>query len=107
MTILLRHHVDNALFPSVIMLLQPSDLRCGIKSKRVLALDKSKHRLTEGPYVVSKSTGHVFPVFRILDDTHKAFVSGIIQKTASSSISQELTVRCPLATISLFRLTED
>ncbi|KAK5194536.1 hypothetical protein LTR92_005779 [Exophiala xenobiotica] len=94
-------------FLSLVILLQPSHLRHGIKSKRVFALDKSKHRLTDGPYVVSKSTGHVFPVFRILEDTHKAFVSGIIQKTASSSISHELTVIHPLATISLARLTEE
>ncbi|KAJ9636630.1 hypothetical protein H2204_005230 [Knufia peltigerae] len=77
-------------FLSVVILLQPSHLQHGIKRKRVFSVDKSKHKLTDGPFVISRPTGHIFPVFKILPDTHKAFVSGIIQETTSTSISHEL-----------------
>ncbi|KAI1630071.1 amidotransferase [Exophiala viscosa] len=82
--------VWSSSFLSLVLLLQPAEVKHSSKSKRIFSIDKSKNRLTDGPYVVSKSTGHIFPVYKVLPDTHHAFVSGIVQKTASSSILLEL-----------------
>ncbi|KIW13001.1 hypothetical protein PV08_08188 [Exophiala spinifera] len=94
-------------FLSLVILLQPSHGRHGLKSKHVFSVDKSKHKLSDGPFMVSRSSGHVFPVFKFLQDTHKAFVSGIIQKTTSSSILHELETTRGIAVPSKLRSVHD
>lgn len=82
----------------MILLLQPADVKHGFKSKRIFSVDKSKSRLTDGPYVVSKSTGHIFPVYKMFSDTHHAFVSAIVQGMSPGPNLFELKVRVPLYT---------
>jgi hypothetical protein len=68
----------------VILLLQPHDLRCEVTSNTaVLTISKSNLRLANGPYVLCKATRQIHCVCRLYEDTHHAFVSGILPRTRS------------------------
>ncbi|OCT52008.1 glutamyl-tRNA (Gln) amidotransferase [Cladophialophora carrionii] len=82
--------VWNPDFLSLIILLQPATVRGGFKKKRIFSIDKSRHDLAEGPYVVLKATGQIFPVSKLVPDPQQAFVSGIYQKSASGTTWCEL-----------------
>ncbi|EXJ58976.1 hypothetical protein A1O7_06407 [Cladophialophora yegresii CBS 114405] len=79
-------------FLSLIVLLQPPTVRGGVKKKRIFSIDKSRNDLAEGPYVVLRATGQIFPVFRLVPDPQRAFVSGIYRRSASGTTWCELPV---------------
>lgn len=65
-------------FLSLVVLLQPSKMKCTTTSKRIFPIDNSRAKLPAGPLVVEKATGHIFKVAKLLPDSHAAFVSSIV-----------------------------
>ena len=45
----------------------------------LMLAETSGNSLPNGPYVVETVSGDVFPVFRLFDDTHDAFIGGSVK----------------------------
>lgn len=78
---------------TVIVLLQPDGAKHGVKSKRIFSLPKSTAGLAEGPYFVSRATGHIFRAWRLVPDPNKAFLGALRRKSCSGFTYSELSVR--------------
>lgn len=79
----------------VLILLLPAHGNIDFRSKRIVCLERSRIELTEGPYVVSRATGHVFPVMRLFPDPNEAFISAVCRNSCSDSAFKESAVRMP------------
>ena len=53
--------------------MQSSSLNDHKDKGNIISLDRSQHKLNNGPYAVSTLTGEVFRVWRVYLDTHHAF----------------------------------
>jgi hypothetical protein len=70
----------------------------------VLTISKSDSRLSEGPYVLCKATRQIHYVCRLYEDTHHAFVSGILPRTRSKDDFR--TLELSTRTLSLSELVQ-
>ncbi|EHY56091.1 hypothetical protein HRR83_006537 [Exophiala dermatitidis] len=80
-------------FLSLLILLLPAHGNIDFRSKRIVCLERSRIELTEGPYVVSRATGHVFPVMRLFPDPNEAFISAVCRNSCSDSAFKESAAR--------------
>lgn len=65
-------------FLSLVILLQPTKMKCATASKRIFSIDNSKAKLPAGPLAIEKSTGQVFMVAKLHRDTHFAFSNSVL-----------------------------
>lgn len=65
-------------FLSLVLLLQPSKMKCTTVSKRILTINNARAKLPAGPLAVEVSTGQVYLVAKLQHDTHLAFSSSIM-----------------------------
>ncbi len=56
---------------------------CEVKTNTtVLTISTSNIKLSDGPYVLCRATGGIHSVCKLYEDTHHAFVNGILPRTS-------------------------
>lgn len=84
--------VWNRGFLSLVILLQPSKMKCTTMGKRVFPIDNSKAKLPTGPLAIEKSTGQVFLVAKLQHDTQFAFSKSVVPSVKIKGGFKEFTV---------------
>ncbi|KAK4915618.1 hypothetical protein LTR66_017072, partial [Elasticomyces elasticus] len=64
-------------FLQLIVLLQPSQIKCVTSSKRIFTIQNQLGFLPQGPLTIEKATGQIFHVAKLEMDTHAAFCSSV------------------------------
>ena len=82
---------------AVIVLLQSPKIKRVDQGKRIFSINNHKTKLPPGPYVIERTTGHLFAVYRLYSDTHSAFVTGIVDGTKPRTSFQETAISASFA----------
>lgn len=75
---------------TVVVLLQSPQRKSVDHGKRIFSIDKFKLKLAPGPYIIERTTGRIFAVYRLYTDSHRAFLNGIVHETESRTSFREI-----------------